>query len=166
MEKGVLFSERQYFRQPWIWVILVLFNLFFIFMVTRQLYLKKAVGAKPMVNEELWVIAGVLLFITLLFWVMRLETQVGKGGIYYRFFPFHPRMKCLSWDRISKAYIRSYKPLEEYGGWGIRYGIFGSGWAYNISGNKGLQVIYDKDKKLLLGTQKPGELEKVLRQRL
>jgi hypothetical protein len=59
-----------------------------------------------------------------------------------------------------KCYVRKYKPLAEFGGWGLRFGV--SGKAYNISGNKGLQLELTNNKKLLIGTQKPEELSEAL----
>jgi len=50
---------------------------------------------------------------------------------------------------------REYKPIREYGGWGIRYVI--GGIAYNVYGNKGVQLILKNKKKVLVGTQKPEE---------
>ena len=111
----------------------------------------------------IFVTSGVLL-LTLLFVFLRLDTAIQKDGIYYRFLPFQLTYKKISWDRISKAFVRQYNPITEYGGWGLRIGLFGKGQAFNVSGNKGLQLVYDNGKKLLLGTQRPQEIEQVLKQ--
>ncbi len=50
----------------------------------------------------------------------------------------------------------------EYGGWGIKNGLFGSGKSYNVSGNEGLQIIYTNNKRLLIGTKKTDEIKSVL----
>ncbi|MGI4862562.1 MAG: hypothetical protein ACRYFZ_01470 [Janthinobacterium lividum] len=55
---------------------------------------------------------------------------------------------------------RTYSPLGDYGGWGIR-GL-PSNLAYNVWGQAGLQLIFQSGNKLLLGTQQPEELRKVL----
>jgi hypothetical protein len=70
--------------------------------------------------------------------------------------------KYYPWNEISKSYVRQYFPIREYGGWGLRLGIFGKGKAYNISGDKGLQVEFSDNKKLLIGTNKPDELAETL----
>ncbi|SDL02555.1 hypothetical protein SAMN04487898_11451 [Pedobacter sp. ok626] len=70
--------------------------------------------------------------------------------------------KHYSWDVIDKYYIRTYSPLGEYGGWGIRYSMSGQGMAYNVSGNKGLQLELNNGKKILIGTNNPTELEAAL----
>jgi hypothetical protein len=73
-------------------------------------------------------------------------------------------MKKIAFDDIEKVYVRKYKPIMEYGGWGIRLGLFGKGWAINIAGNKGIQIEFkdSKKRKFLIGTQKEGDVEAVL----
>lgn len=92
----------------------------------------------------------------------RLETIIKKNRIFVRFFPFHIKFKYYAWDTLTKSYVREYSALIEYGGWGLRYGIFGNGTAFNISGNKGLQLEFLNNKKLLIGINKPEELTSVL----
>ena len=43
-------------------------------------------------------------------------------------------------------------------------GFKGKGVAYNVSGNKGLQIVLKSCKKILIGTQKPEEIEKFANQ--
>lgn len=49
----------------------------------------------------------------------------------------------------------------KFGGWGIRYNF--AMWEYNVSGNQGL-IVTLKDKKFLIGTQKPEEMQKAIKQ--
>ena len=102
------------------------------------------------------------LLLSLLFFSFNLITIVKPDGIYVRFFPFHLSFRRYTWDMISKVYVRHYSPIGEYGGWGIRLGLFGKCKAYNVSGNKGLQIEFTNNKKLLIGTKKPDELATVL----
>lgn len=158
------FIERQYFRQIWLWLLLIGLNLLFIYGLVSQVMFGQPFGDKPMGNTGLSIVALSFLLFTVLFLLMRLDTEIKSDGIYYRFYPFQLSYKKISWDRISKLFVRQYSPLTEYGGWGIRIGFFGSGWAFNVSGNKGLQLIYDNNKKFLIGTQRPEEIEKVLKE--
>ena len=52
----------------------------------------------------------------------------------------------------------------EYGGWGIRTISLKKNIAYTISGDKGLQIELKDGKKILLGTQNPEEVEKIVSQ--
>ena len=55
-----------------------------------------------------------------------------------------------------------YRPLRDYGGWGIRYGR--NGKAYNISGNKGLMIEFRNGKRLMLGSREPEVLKMSIEQ--
>jgi hypothetical protein len=58
--------------------------------------------------------------------------------------------------------VRKYNPLTEYGGWGYRTGFGKKSGAMNVKGNIGIQIELSNGKKLLLGTQKKTEANKVL----
>lgn len=157
----ILFSEKQYFRQYWIWIVLMAMNLFALYTTWSQLYRGVPVGNHPASDPELLFFIALMLLINLLFAMMRLESTIDEEGIHYRFFPFIG-MRTIRWDEISEVQVRKYNPLLEYGGWGIRIGLFGKGGALNVSGNMGLQINMKNGKRLLIGTQKPEELEKVI----
>lgn len=108
-------------------------------------------------------VTGVLLpiGIAVLFCFLKLETQVRPDGLYVRFVPFHRKFKRFGVDDLSEYYARQYKPIREYGGWGIRCSIR-SGRAYNVSGNKGLQLVFKDGKRLLIGSQRAEELEQAI----
>ena len=162
MEKKTLFTEKQRFKQWWLWLILLAVNGLFFFGVFRQVIGGKQFGNQPMSNTGLLLVAGFILLLTLFIISIRLDTLIKKDGIYVRFFPFHLRFKHFAWDSLTKSYIRQYSAIVEYGGWGLRFGLFGKGKAYNVSGNKGLQLEFKDNKKLLIGTKKPNELKEVL----
>ena len=67
----------------------------------------------------------------------------------------------MSWDEVQDVEIRKFKPISEYGGWGIRYGK--SGKAIIISGGEGLQLSLKSGKKILIGIKKVDELSLFLR---
>ena len=60
---------------------------------------------------------------------------------------------------IEKYEVRKYNAFREYGGYGIKgrkpgRRFRGKGYAYNISGNTGLQLYLKDGKKVLIGTQR------------
>ena len=106
---------------------------------------------------------GVPIAIAVLFVFLKLETEVRSDGVYVRFLPFHIHFKRFATEDLSEYYARQYKPIREYGGWGIRCGLFGKGKAYNVSGNKGVQLVFKDGKRLLIGSQNAEELEQAIR---
>lgn len=162
MKNETLFLERQRFRQWWLWLVLLGVNVLFIYGGFQQVVLGQQFGDKPMSDSGLLISVGLIVLVTLLIVNSRLETRIKEDGVYIRFFPFHLKFKFYSWDSIRKSYLRKYSPLGEYGGWGVRLGLFGKGTAYNVSGNWGLQLEFTSKKKLLIGTARPEELRRTL----
>lgn len=162
MNNEILFQESQKFRQWWVWLVLLGINGLFLFRIYKQLVIGQPFGNKPTSNQDLMIAEGLILLITIWFLYLRLDTQIKKDGVYVRFFPFHFSYRYYPWERISKSFVRQYNPITEYGGWGLRLGIFGRGKAYNVSGNEGLQLEFSNHKKLLIGTHKPIELAETL----
>jgi hypothetical protein len=162
MDNEILFSERQRFKQWWVWMILIGINALFLFGVYKQVINGQQFGDKPMSDTGLLLTTGLTVLITMLFASFRLDTIIKRDGIYVRFFPFHLSFKKYAWNTISKSFVRQYAAISEYGGWGIRFNLFGNGKAYNVSGNKGLQLEFNTNEKLLIGTCKPAELTQTL----
>ena len=104
------------------------------------------------------VVAGVLMpaVISGFLLMLRLETEVRGDGLYVRFFPFHRGSKRFTRGDLQEYYACQYRPIREYGGWGIRYGAKGK--AYNVSGKEGVQLVLGSGKRLLIGSQRAQEL--------
>jgi len=160
MADNVIFQETQRFRQWWVWLIALVPAALSIGGLLYQETTGKPFGNNPAASEEYIVIIATALLVPLLFLVFKLETKITGGSVSYRFFPFHMKWRVLTFDQIRHWETRTYKPLAEYGGWGLRYGS--GGWCYNVSGNKGLQLVKQDGKRLLIGTQRPEELASAL----
>jgi hypothetical protein len=155
-EKPVLFEEKQRFTQKWIWLLPLSFPLVGLLFpnISNELFTFNA--------SALLINLGVFLSILLLFgfW-FELNTQIYTDGIYVRFRPFHRKPRIYTWSEIEHYEIRKYKPLMEYGGWGVRMGF--KGLAFNVRGNMGLQLVLKNGKRVLIGTQRAAELAGVLK---
>lgn len=138
-------------------------NAYFTYGLVKQVFLGEAFGDKPMSNGHVIIAASLVLLVTILFAFLRLDTAIRQDGIYYRFLPFQWNYRKISWERISRASVRQYSPIAEYGRWGLRISMFGKGQAFNVSGDQGLQLVYDRGKKFLLGTQDPAAMESALK---
>ncbi|MHB0971136.1 MAG: DUF6141 family protein [Thermoanaerobaculia bacterium] len=127
----------------------------------QQLVLKRPFGNQPMEDRQLIVAAVVAITVTLviawLFFFAQLKTTVYRDRVVIRFRPFHVRGRVFAMDDIVTAEAREYRPILEYGGWGIRYGL--SGMAYNVSGNRGVQLSLRDGRRVLIGSQRAEELE-------
>lgn len=162
MHKEPLFKETQRFRQWWLWVLIMACNGIIFYAAFRQIVLDDAFGKNTMDDAGMIITMIMIIGVNALLLAMRLETSVYEEGIVVRFFPFHLKLRQFAWTDISSAEVRTYSPIREFGGWGLRIGLRGSGKAWNVSGNKGLQLVFKNRKKLLIGTQKGQEMIEVL----
>jgi len=156
-----IFTEVQRFRQWWVWLLVLLVAGVSWYGFIQQIVLKKPFGNNPApdpVMIMIWVIFG--LFFPVLFYSIKLVTEVRYDSLYVRYFPLQFHSHKISYGEIKNYEIRTYSALKEYGGYGIRQGTKGK--AYNVSGNKGIQFEFQDGKKLLIGTQKPEEFYSAL----
>jgi hypothetical protein len=154
----ILFTEIQKFRQWWIWVIVIVVTGLEINLLIQKL--SGGLNSISLLNLISFSLINICVALLLLF--SKLHTIISDKGISYKFFPFHLAQKTIAWTDLEKAFIRTYNPIGEYGGWGFRLGIFGFGKALNVSGNIGLQLVLKNGKRLLIGTNKPNELTQAL----
>jgi len=160
---SVIFREVQKFRQIWLWSIVLLTAGMMWYGAIEQLVYGRPFGNNPVSDGGMFLILvafGVLF--PLFIMSIRLVVEVRNSGLYVKFFPIHLSFRHYSFDDISSANVIRYHPLRDYGGWGIRYGCRGK--AYNISGNKGLMLVFTNGKRLMLGSQEPEVLKMSIEQ--
>ena len=162
MNSTVLFREVQRFRQWWLWFLISIGPLTIWLATYRRFVRGERTGTRPTPDNLLlllWLLIGIGL--PLLFFTARLVTEVRSDGLYLRFFPFHRTFLRFPVDSIKHSEARTYSPIKEYGGWGIRYSW--NGKAYNVSGNQGVQFELHGGKRFLVGSQRPLEFINALR---
>ncbi|MFZ4741876.1 MAG: hypothetical protein ACOYLE_12005 [Bacteroidales bacterium] len=159
---NIFYAEEQKVNNRWLWLLLATITIVFLYGFAEQLILKHPQATNSASNWAMFFI-GLLSFGALyLIYSIKFSFQIDEEGIKYRFSPFHITERIIQWDDITTLYVRKYKPIAEYGGWGIRTLSFKKNIAYNISGNYGLQIELKNGKKILFGTQNPEELEKII----
>ena len=122
----------------------------------QQIILGQPWGSNPgpdWLTILLWLLIGVGLPIFFLY--LRLIVTVTDESIEIHFRPLTRRTIQLS--DISKVDARTYKAIREYGGWGIR-GL-DANKAYNVSGNRGVQLVLVDGRKVMIGSQRANDLE-------
>jgi len=113
---------------------------------------------EPRPARILGVSAGVLA--VGLFCFVELTVTVYADRIGVRFFPL--LRKSIPLTDVRRCNARTYRPILEYGGWGIRRGK--RGFAYNVRGNRGVDLVLADGRSLLLGSQRAEELSAAIRQ--
>lgn len=154
-----IFREEQRFTQGWLWALLIgglALSLGATIHTVVAIYHRPC----PPPAGFWWQLAFpnslVLLIVSLFVWT-RLVTEVRPGGIFLAFRPFQFRPKMISYSDIVKHEAVNYRPIVDYGGWGIRRGR--NGHAYNVSGNRGLLLTLKSGKTFLIGSQQVERLK-------
>ena len=145
---------------PWVYLLVVPPALLLIWMAFVQIGLGIPVGDRPMPNAGLAVmVVLVSILLPAFMFALRLEIDVAYEGVRVRFRPMMHRL--IQFDQIESAVAKTYRPMAEYGGWGIR------GWgrrvAYNARGSSGVLVTLKDGATIMLGTQRASELEAAIR---
>ena len=143
MQGNPRFREVQRFRQAWIWALLGGISLIMIVF-------------GPISWGGLVVVGAVA---TLLY-SLRLQTEVRTDGIHLKMWPFHQSFRQISWSEIKGYESKQYRPLRQFGGWGIRW-VPGK-IAYNVSGDKGIWIERKNGRVVLVGSQQPLEFVRAI----
>ena len=166
----VTFREVQKFRQRALWILLLITDfltlILFGYGIFKQLIMGQSWGSRPMPDSVLVIVGALTILLlsvlTYAFYRMKLVTEVRNDGLSIRFFPLTTQI--IPFEHIRTCKAREYHPIREYGGWGIRYGIKGK--AYNVSGNRGVQLELIQGKSLLIGSQRPEELAHAIQDKI
>ena len=142
----VLFEERQRFVNRT--VAFVLLGLLILATLFAWQDLRAHVPAGPQLTMFLpAALVAILLF-------LELHVTVADAGVRIRMLPFANR--TIEPAQIARWEARTYRPILEYGGWGVRFGPRGR--AYNVSGDRGVELTLANGKRVLIGSQRSEEL--------
>ena len=152
----IIYKEEQRFPRFWLWFILVISFGAPIVILLTQMKVEAEADSK-----EVMLLVFVLFFILvvggllcLLFLKTRLIIEITQMEIKFRYPPFILKWKIIEKREIERFVVKKYKPIAEYGGWGIKTKWKKRNMAYNISGNIGLLLYLKSGKSILLGTQR------------
>ncbi len=165
-QPDALFREEQRFRQPLIGILVLGIALMAWYAFVFQIVVGQPFGTRPMPNELLvifWLLFGFGLPIFM--FSVRLVTEVRIDGIYFRYSPLQRTFRRVGFEELERMEPVTYRPLLDYGGWGIRYGR-GRRWAYTIGGNQGIELDVTDGRRLLIGSQDAERLAEIIQELL
>ena len=156
MRGALQFSEIQSFRENRIALVAVVTALGACGGVLVQLCWSRAAMPGALVPTAILLgVAGLLCF-------GELRVEVRDDALYVRLFPL-TREHRFAWDALLRCEARTYRPILEYGGWGVRCSRAGK--AYNVSGNRGVQLELRDGTRLLIGSRRADELAAAIQAR-
>jgi hypothetical protein len=154
-----VFTESQKFKGKLMYFVFVLLGgilALFIYADFQQLVLGKPFGEKHASNITLLLVTMFMLFLLFTLIATTLETSVTNKGVSFCWKPFQKNPKQYDWSDIANAEIIHYG----FVGYGLR--ITSYGLVYTAGGNTGLKLELKSGRKIIIGTQKPEELEEFL----
>jgi hypothetical protein len=154
--EDIIFSEEQKIAKVW-WVTLIVAAVTALmwYSFIQQIILGRPFGTNPGPNWMVWLFW--LLFgigFPVLWGMMKLVVEVKDDHLLICYYPLITRK--IPFTDIKRVDARTYKPVREYGGWGVRGR--GDKKAYNVSGDKGVELELQTGQKIMIGSYKPEEL--------
>ncbi len=104
-------------------------------------------------------VAFALIWVNIMVFAMKFETRITNRGIYYKYPPIVWKWKQVTYQELADWRIRKYSIWREFGGPGHKNKLFKKEKGIIINGDQGLELTFKNGKRLLLGTQRPGELK-------
>ena len=159
-----VFREQQRFRQWWLWVIVVGPAVLAWWLLIQQVIEGRPLGQNPVPDWLAWVLwVAIGLGLPFLFSRMSMVVEVSHDAVLIVYRPFTRRTIALA--EIERAEARTYNAIKDYGGWGIK------GWskakmAYNVSGDRGVELTLTDGRSVMLGSQQADELAAAIQSRL
>ena len=97
----------------------------------------------------------------LLLCLLRMTTEVTPTGIVVWFGWIPTYRRAVPIDGVTLVEVITYRPLRDYGGWGIRYGRDGE-HVMSARGDQGVRIHMTDGSRLVIGTQRPTELAQAI----
>jgi hypothetical protein len=159
MDVAVYYREDQAFRRGFAWALLLLISLAFIGILLLGIvevidpdapWFPQVMANKMAVGFGVILTTGYLLII-FIFMSLRLQVEVNSAGLFLRFIPFHRALRQIDLRGIESVTPVTYRPVRDYGGYGIRYVRHGK--AFNVRGTSGVRLDYENGYHMLIGSQ-------------
>lgn len=146
-------------RQPRIRALTAILPTAFTLLLIWQVVLGHKIGEHPMSSGNVigWAIFLWLVYLRLITTKMVTRVEPGRLSVSMRGLW---TLRKISLNEVGKTEVVSYRPVEDYGGYGVR--LTKRGRAYIAGGDRGVRLTFTKGGKVLIGSQRPEELAKAI----
>jgi hypothetical protein len=94
---------------------------------------------------------------------MTTEVTATHGRVWFGWVPTYRRVFAIA--DVQRLEVISYRPIADYGGWGIRWGRDGER-VLSARGDRGVRLDLADGTRLLIGSQRPEVLASALERAL
>jgi hypothetical protein len=120
-----------------------------------------ALAVAPATGPQIGPPLVVGLVLVVLFHLLELTVTVRSSEVDVHFRPI--RRRRIAIGDVLTCRARDYRPIREFGGWGIHRGWKGT-WAYNVRGHRGVELTLRDGGSLMIGSQRADELAQAIRE--
>jgi hypothetical protein len=159
-EVRVRYQEVQYYRQRWILLLLLAVSGLSWYSFLLQIILGTPTSTTPLPNWlvfTLFILLGI--GVPLLIFFTKLVTEVTDESLNIKFKPFANQTFPIK--NIAAVESVEDGPFKDIGFWEISWGA-GNPRIYNICGYKGIEISLRSGENILIGTQNPDQLARVI----
>jgi len=148
-----VYREVQYIRRHWLVLTLVGISVGGLFLIIRHRQMNQSLGA----FFDMTMGVSVLLTVLLAVWFMkaRLVTEVRQDGLFVHY-EWLWKPKEISYAEIASVEAFTYRPIRDYGGWGIRRGK--GEYMWNAYGDRAVRLHFKSGVAFSLGSETPEKL--------
>jgi hypothetical protein len=151
------FREEQRFE--WFWTAMLCIPAV---IVGYGLYWQAGLRQPSVSGALLWPAFVVALVVAVWFLRLKMVTEVRDEGLYVCFVWLWPE-RTIPWDQIRSVETRAYRPIRDFGGWGVRWAA--RGIVYHARGNRGARLVLASGERVLIGSQRPDDLARAIAER-
>ena len=143
------FHEEQRFGR-WVWILIAV--------VAVPVFIGALGAARSGVGSVVAILVGpaTIVAVLVLLALAKLVTDIDERGIHISFHLLWPT-RHIPLEDVQRAHATKYRPLVDYGGWGVR--LSWKGWAFNTGGAEGVLVETKSGKRIMIGSRHAKELE-------
>jgi hypothetical protein len=119
--------------------------------------------SQPSISPSLlWPAFIVAVVVAVWFGRLKMITEVRDDGLYICFVWLWPE-RTIPWDQIRSVEPRTYRPIRDFGGWGVRWSA--RGIVYHARGKRGVRLVLASGERILVGSQRPEVLGRAIAER-
>ena len=157
--EALLFREKQAFRVGYAKIAMAMPPAILSVICCLRILFHHPLGYRSVTNGDLLFLTILTLVVYIRLITVRLVTELRSGQLSVAMKGFWREIH-VPVAEIRVAVPVEYKPIEEYGGYGVRSGPRGQ--AYIAWGNQALQVELRDGRRLLVGSQRSQELARCI----
>jgi hypothetical protein len=148
------FREEQHFE--WFWIAMFCVPAL---IVGYGLYRQAGLNQPLVSGALLW--PAFIVAVVVAVWLARtkLVTEVRDDGLFVCFVWLWPE-RTIPWDQTRSVEARSYRPIRDFGGWGVRWAT--RGIVYHARGKSGVRLVLASGERVLIGSQRPDDLARAI----